>query len=43
MNKEMLIALLNGVIKTKGNQFVSEKYIDEKGIKILKDAINKLG
>lgn len=42
MNKEMLITLLNGLIKTKSTQFTSEKYIDEKGIKILKDAINKL-
>lgn len=35
--KETLLALLKGVIKTKGNQYYTEQYIDEKGIEILKN------
>lgn len=37
--KQTLLALLKGVIKTKGNQYYTEEYIDEKGIEILKNFI----
>lgn len=37
--KQTLLALIKGVTKSKGNQFHTEEYIDEKGIEILKNFV----
>ena len=40
--KYTLEALIKGVTKTKGNQYYEEEYIDETGIKILKNFVKTL-
>lgn len=40
--KNMLLALIKGLVKQKGGQLYTEKYIDEAGIKILTDYIKSM-
>lgn len=41
-DKDLLLALIDGLTKKSGNQFQREEYIPKDGIKLLKDTIKRL-